>query len=399
MTRKELLEKYRGIVKEQNDFLNNIVTERRAANSAYDFKKDESYVARESDIAHLQGLIQAAKESEERAAFGETETRSHEVRSRENRKGIASADDERAHETEEFMKYIRTGDQNMVQVRADMASNGTTTGGYLVPTFVSAQVIQDLAAMETVRAAGAQVITVAGNTNIPIMVDPTAHFIQEANSLTASDPTLARVQITPNLIQANTKMSWQLINRSAADVTSEVTKAFVRSIAKLEASKFLFGSGTNEPQGLCIGGTSPTTTASTSTFTTAELLSLMDSINPIYAANATWIMSPTAQSIARTLESSNGALIWYNNLVDGSAQLYGRPVVIDANMQTVAATHVPVVFADVNSAYVIGEEVNLRVFSDPYTAAPTGEVRLYVYKFVDGKVKVAAAAQFLTMHA
>jgi|SRR5579862_3753172 len=398
MDRKETLQRYQDAVREQRDFMKT-AKERKAADANYDFTKDESYVKRENEINELSVWLQADRKLEEQErAFD------HHVRSREDRRADKSEDAKEV-ERRNFVNYITTGSPDlMMQSRADMASNATTTGGYLVPNFVSAQVIQDLNALESVRKAGAQVVQVNGNTNIPIFQDAQANFIQEAQTITATDPTVARAQIQPNLLVCNTTYSWQLANRSAANVVDQIRASFVRGIAKKEASKFLYGSGTNEPQGLVAGATaapvaSGNTTASATTFTGAELTNLYYALRPEYASTATFIMSPGAASIARTLESTNGALLWYQNLAVGADTLFGRPVVIDPNMDTVTASKRPIVFSSVPDAYVIGEETGLSVLSDPYTAAGTGEIRLIVYKFVDGRVKVAAAAQAMVTHA
>lgn len=386
--RKDKLNRFQQVMREQRDFLDN------TAPTLPDFKTDEGYVKREAEINSLSAWLAADQQHQERASQFD-----HEAQTRnDNRAG----EDPKEVELRGFVNYITRGDTNgVVKVRANMASNGTTTGGYLVPTVVSAAVIQDLAAMETVRRLGAQVIEVAGNTNVPIFEDAAANFIQEANSITATDPTVARVQIQPNLLVCRTSFSWQLENRSAANIVDQLRGSFARGIAKKEAAKFLYGGGTNEPAGLVAGVSATSATASVSTFTAAELLGCFWALDPFYANNGTWVMSPQAASIARTLESTNGALLWYSNLSTGNETLMGRPVVIDANMDAVTGGggKKPVVFVDVPSAYIIGEEVGLTFLRDDYTAAGTGEVKMYLSKFVDGRVKKSAAGKALLMKA
>jgi HK97 family phage major capsid protein len=392
MTRKE---QYQTLCREQRDFMTNTVKERKAADASFDFTKDESYLKRDAEIGKLMLEIRADSKLEE-----QERTFDHSLQTRENgRSNVTGGGDPKDVEIRNFVNYITTGSTNdLIQQRANLASNGTTTGGYLVPTFVSAQVIQDLEALESVRQAGATVYQVQGNENIPVFNDAQANFIQEAQTVTATDPTTGRVVITPNLLVCKTTYSYQLANRSAANVVDQIRASFVRGIAKKEAAKFITGTGTNEPQGVAIGGTA-FNAADDTTFTGAELISMYYSLNPSFAANGTWIMSPSAAAMARGLSSDNGALLWYPNLSTGTATLFGRPVIIDANLPAIAASAVgPVVFGDFSN-YIIGEETGLSVLSDPYSAAGTGEIKLYVYKFVDGRVGRAAAFQVMTMHA
>ncbi len=388
MERKEdLLEKYRAVVKEQTDFVQNSAED-------FDFSKDESWIKRDGIINGLQLRIQEFKKLEAASTAFD-----HAPVSRGDARTNVPADDEKQKQMRSFVDYCTTGDARLIhQQRADLASNGTTTGGYLVPTFVSANVLQDLVAQTSVRSMGAQVMEIVGNTNVPIMQDAVANFIVEAQSVTATDPTTAEAQLKPQLLICKTTYSWQLANRSVVSITDQLQKAFVRGIAKTESSKFLYGGGSNEPQGVIASGTTAVTTASATTFTLPELLQVHDSINPIYEKTGAWIMSPAAATIARSLESTGGFPVITPNLTGGFDQLYGRPVILDANMNPPTAALKPLAFISMADAYVIGEEVNLTVLSDPYSAAGTGEIRLFVYKFVDGRVAKAAASQVMLMH-
>jgi HK97 family phage major capsid protein len=77
--------------------------------------------------------------------------------------------------------------------------------------------------------------------------------------------------------------------------------------------------------------------------------------------------------------------------------LWGRPIINEPLMPNTATGLKPIVFADLASGYVIGEEVGLTVLMDPYTQAGTGETKMYMYKYVDGRVKVPAAVKYITM--
>jgi HK97 family phage major capsid protein len=389
MTRKE---QYQALCREQRDFLDNTVKERKAADPAFDFTKDEAYQKRDAQIGEMLVLIQEEKKLEERErAFDNA------AQTRSDARNTGSTNDDEV-QVRALDTYLRTKQPGDLKLRTSLIGTGTTTGGYLVPTLISNAIIQDLNAVETVRRLGAQVMTVEGNTNVVVMQDATALFVAEGSSLTATDPTVAQVTIRPTLLQANTSYTWQLANRSVADIQSQLRGSFARGIAKAESAAFLYGGGSSAPAGLIAGISATSATASTSTFTATELLSCYWGLNPQFANTATWIMSPAAAAIARSLESTNGAQLWQPNLRDGNAELMGRPVVIDANMDAVAGGgKKPVAFVSVPDAYVIGEEGTMSALVDPYSAAGTGYTKFYMYRFVDGRVKNSAAGKALAI--
>src|SRR5262249_32681292 len=115
MNRKELLERYQAVMREQRDFLNNTVSERLTADPTFDFTKDEAYVKREAEINSLSVMIQADKNLEERErAFD------HSFQTRESRRSDSN-EDQKDIEIRNFAQYLNTGDRTMIQQRANMA--------------------------------------------------------------------------------------------------------------------------------------------------------------------------------------------------------------------------------------------------------------------------------------
>lgn len=402
--RKEKLERYRAVVREQRDFLESGVPERLRSDPNFDFLKDDAYQKREAEISALSQWLQADAALDERErAFD------HDVQTRNDRRGSDRPDEltpeqRTERENEAFVQYLATGDRSLIRSnprfemlqRASMATTSGSVGGYTVPTAVASQIIQDLPALETVRMAGAQVIQIAGNQNIPTMAHPTAAYVAEAGTITDSDPTTGVVSLTPNMLVVSTTYTLQLENRSAADIVAEIRKAFAIAIAEKEDSKFLVGSGTNEPAGVAYGGTLGVTTASTTTFTAAEIISLWYSLDVRYMNQSSWIMRPEAAAILRGLAASgSGDLVWSPGLADGVQRLFGRPVYLNAYMDAVTAAKKPVIVGDIYSAYVIGEEVTMQILVDPYTQASTGKKKIYMYLFNDGRVKKSAAVRYM----
>jgi HK97 family phage major capsid protein len=283
--------------------------------------------------------------------------------------------------------------------RASLSTQSGAVGGYLVPTFVQSLIVQDTLGFDTVRNAGAQFMTVRGKENVPVINDPTAVYQSEAAAIagmTAADPTFGEVQVRPTLLSANTAYSWHVQNFSEVDVEQEIIRSFGRAIRKAAAKKYLVGGGTDEPQGIVAGAGTGVTCAAQTTFTAAEVDTLWGSLSPEFQQSAIWVVSPTAATILRSLESSAGFPLWMQTLAQGFQTLYGRPVVIDSNMDAVAATKKPILLASVPDAYVIAEST-IYLVVDPYTLATNAQNRVIAYQFSDGRVKKASAAKAMAM--
>jgi HK97 family phage major capsid protein len=246
---------------------------------------------------------------------------------------------------------------------------------------------------------GARVMPVIGKQNVPLINDPTATFVSEADVISSgmsqTDPTLAQIEVRPSLVYATTNYAWHVQSFSPADVEQEVKKSFGRALAKAANEKFIVGTGSDQPEGLkaCATGV---TAASETVFTAAELIALWNSLDPWYQMSSAFIVSPAAATLLRTLESDNGAPLWYANLKDGNNELFGRPVVIDPYMEGLTTSAVPIIVGDVAEAYVIAESPIFFVV-DPYSRARHAENVVTAYQFCDGRIRRSTAAKKLVM--
>jgi HK97 family phage major capsid protein len=413
MTYKDKVARLKTLTAEQRTYLDATVPQRVAENPSFDFKTDRHYTERQHEIERL------GRETADRPASGA---------GREDTIGVSPADqlrygydyqrpasgspsfDRRSSWEQDQLRALATlfrGGPNVIESdhrgilqRASLSTASGAVGGYLVPNFVQATVIQDLAKFQTVRRLGASVMPLQGNENVPVVNDPDAAFISEATAiasgLSQTDPTFGAVEIRPSLVYATTNFSWHVQAFSPANVEEEIRKSFGRAIAKTVAAKFLNGSGTNEPQGVVGAAGTGVTAASETVFTADELTALWYSLDPWFQQDAAWIVAPEAATLIRTFESANGHPLWVPNLRDGGDQLFGRPVVIDPNMQGLTASQRPVIVGSMSEAYLIAES-NIFVVVDPYSRHRNAENVVTFYQFVDGRVRRADAAKALVM--
>jgi len=421
---KRKLEEYRALVSENRDFIDKIVPERQKSEPAFEWAKDEAYLARCKKIDALSGEIEALRAEEDRATRFDNEPKTRQINQPGNRNnpddGLtcyremvirmgrteATADQDAA-EMRDFHNYLLSGSndllgQHLSKVRSNLITTGTTTGGYGVPTFWVAQIIHDLDAMESVRKAGPAMMDITGVTNLTSMAKVTANRVAEAASISATDLTVGRVTLTPTKLVCATTGSWEIFNRFVADLGTEIRRAFAQGIAEKEGGEFLTGSGSGEPQGLTVGGgQGGATTASATAITAAEVIALHYAMNPMYLGGARYFLNGTTAALLRPLSygTTSVPLPLFVDGPDGTPRIMGVPVVLEPLMPAPTAALKPIVLANVPVGYLIGEEKGMSVLVNPYSADATGETKITMYKFNDGRVRVAAAVKYLLMHA
>jgi HK97 family phage major capsid protein len=129
----------------------------------------------------------------------------------------------------------------------------------------------------------------------------------------------------------------------------------------------------------------------------AEVDQVAYSLGTEYFNEAAWFVSPSAAQILRSLETDEGVPYVRPDRADGLDRLHGRLLIVDSYLPSVEADSVPLFFGSVNAGYLITEETDLVVLTDPYSRSKFGEVVLSVYKFSDGRIRRADAIKKLVM--
>jgi len=155
-----------------------------------------------------------------------------------------------------LQRYIRglvTGEwRDADSERRAMAEGVLATGGYLVPTQLSAQIIDLARAQTRVLQAGARLVPMATKrVDIAKWVgDPTAAWHTEAAVIAPSDAAIGKVELDAKALAGLTVVSRELIE-DAAEVDARLREAFAAQFALTVDRAALYGSGTApEPRGV-----------------------------------------------------------------------------------------------------------------------------------------------------
>lgn len=149
-----------------------------------------------------------------------------------------------------YIKGMVTGDwKNASDEREAFTALSTTTGTTLIPTSLSAQII-DLA-RNRMALSGIPIIPMESNnlTIAKIVSDPVFGFKEELEVAEESEMSFAPITLKSKTIYGLMKISLELLN-SASNIEQIVTQAMAESVAQAIDKAGLYGKGDKEPLGI-----------------------------------------------------------------------------------------------------------------------------------------------------
>jgi HK97 family phage major capsid protein len=303
-----------------------------------------------------------------------------------------------------FEQYLRTGDAppELTEFRAQ--STGTNTaGGYLVPTGFRNKLIERMKQFGGIGEVAETITTSEGNTiNYPT-VDDTANvgeIVAEGGTFAAgADLVFGTRALTAYKYFAGgagnlpLKVSWELLQDAAFDVSSFVARKLGERIARLQAVHWATGTGTGQPQGLVTPITTGGAIASNAVGPTyAELLATVNMLDPAYWSGARWVMNSASMAKIQGQLDTTGRPILNDSTQGisgdpGGSTLLGYPVTIDQAMPSMAAGAKFLAFGNIAEAYVIRrvKDVTLVTLNELYAA--NGQTGFMSWARADGAVQ------------
>lgn len=183
---------------------------------------------------------------------GKPLTREQSVEGYIRSRGLVRQDEDRL-DLRKYLRGLATGDwQNADAERRAMAEGAAASGGYLVPTVLSAQIVDMVRNQTRVIQAGATVVPMENRTlDVAKWTgDPTAAWHTENAVIAPSDATIGKVTLTAQALAANVEVSWELLE-DAPGVEDRLREAFAAQFALKLDMAALYGSGTApEPRGV-----------------------------------------------------------------------------------------------------------------------------------------------------
>ena len=289
--------------------------------------------------------------------------------------------------------------------RAQSGANpGTgTTGGILIPTTLGDQLEKILKAYGGVMPIASYLSTSSGNPFDYPTNDDTANkgsIVGESASVgSGTDAVFGKVSFTSyKYTSGQVLIPFELIRDSQFDIISLISELVGTRIARAINEHFTKGTGSSQPQGVTVGGTSFTTGVSGTAISYANLVDLVTSLDPAYANSNCRFMfnSNTLGAIRKLVDSQNRPLWTMGDMINGVPNtILGIPYVVNQDMPDIALSAKSIVFGDF-SKYKIRKvgQPRMRVLNE--LNALNDQVGVLAFDTYDGKVLVPKALRVLT---
>jgi HK97 family phage major capsid protein len=293
-----------------------------------------------------------------------------------------------------------------------MAGSTDSTGGFLIPEEYRAQLLALEQEESVVRASGAWVIPMSGDTlSIPrvnetsrsasLFGGATASWTAEAASMNESEPAFGQAKVEAHELTGYSVCSNTLMADNAVGLESFLRRVLTEVPAFYEDYAFLNGSGAGEPLGILNSGCLISVTRkATSGLHKGDITGLYARILPKSRGKGKWVLNYAVLPALLDMHSYDGAqssganLIWINqnqgglqNAVPGT--ILGRPYVETEKVPTLYSAG-DVSFFDF-SYYIIGDRSALTIDASSHIGFTTNQTYWRFVKRVGGTPWLASA--------
>ena len=302
-----------------------------------------------------------------------------------------------------FWNQVRSRNGFSYEIRNALSEGVDSEGGYLVPDEFERTLVQALEEDNVIRAHAHVFTTSNGVHKIPVVATKgVANWIDEGQAYGESDDVFAQEQIDAHKVGTLIKVSEELLDDSAFDLQSYISKEFTRRIGAKEEEAFLIGDGSKKPTGILhatAGAQVGVTAAGAAAITADELIDLYYSLKSPYRKNAIWVLNDGSIRAIRKLKDLSGQYLWQPGLRQGEPDmLLGKPLYTSAYMPNIAAGAKTILFGDL-SYYWIGDRkgITFKRLNERY--ADFGQVGFLASKRVDAKLILPEAVKVLQQKA
>ena len=248
----------------------------------------------------------------------------------------------------QYLRSMIIGGKSDLERRA-LSEGSDSAGGYTVPDFLSAQLIDLARARSVCIAAGAQTVPLSSDQNriAKLLTDPIPAWRNEGGAVAESDPTFGPIDLTPRSLAVQTLISAELLE-DTLNLAVELPRVMAAAMAVELDRVALIGSGVApEPRGIA-------NTSGIGTFaqdaTIASYANLSRARTGILSANhmpTAYVMSPRDEGT-------------FTDLTDGDGQPLMAPrAVADIPMLTTTSLPIDGGTGDDESTIVAGDFTRL----------------------------------------
>jgi HK97 family phage major capsid protein len=405
MNAKQMGEKRSALNEQMNGLLSAAQAEGRNLTNEEKVQFDAMY-AEQNELRNDVKRIEQAEELKKELAAKADEVRDNatpaKVEAREAfnaylRKGVQGLNAGEARAIQE----LRTGDDNAQVTTTD------GLGGFLVPEnwsdFISATELfkSDIEQVATViRTANGQPFNLPGNNDTSF----SASILGEATAATREDMTFTNIKFEPYTYGSGlVQVSNQLMSDAAFDLSNFIGGQLANRLKRGINAHLTTGDASSKPQGIVTGSTEGKEAGNPTSISISEVMDLFYAVDASYrnAPGAGFMMNSSTAKAIRVLGfgSTNDFPAYVPSMEAGAPDmLFGKPVYINEDMASIAASAKTVVFGDL-SQYYVHEAGGVQILRLNERFADSLSTGFIGYRRVDGNVVQSSAIKHLVQAA
>lgn len=244
---------------------------------------------------------------------------------------------------------------------ADWTTTDTTTyTSYTVPQSWQTDVYMFQIAQSGVLAAGPTILRTANGNQInwpKLTTDMASAAGTQGNAATETNPVFGTAALNSYRLDGWTPIADEVFRDSGVDIEAVLRRLAARSLAAKAAPYYGdidVGTGTDLPNAITKGITTGKTSASATTPTMDEAIQLYYSVLPQYRAVGKWIGNSAITQAFALMKDDYGRYLWQPSVAAGQPEMfYGKPWFEDSYFDASTTGNIPLIFGDVESAYMV----------------------------------------------
>lgn len=245
------------------------------------------------------------------------------------------------------------------------------SAGNTVPTDLGAM-IDRLRPTLAIQRLGATVIPgLVGNLDLPRLDSgPTAFWVAEDGSTTASDSTFDKVSLSPKTVSGEMYMSRRLTLQSGVAIENILRSDLAFVLGQAMDSAAIQGGGSNQPTGILTEVTENATTATALGDISSDLMSSLETAN--VTGTTGFLTHSAVTGVARKIKDGQG------HYISLAETFHNETIVVSNNVPVVSTTKHPLIYGDW-SHLVIGMWSGVDILANPFSDASKGGLRLHAF--------------------
>ncbi|KJV24638.1 hypothetical protein VI06_21720 [Aquitalea magnusonii] len=275
---------------------------------------------------------------------------------------------------EMLVAFLRDGRDGVRALQQDPRFTNALTiavpagGGYLVPNEMYSSILQAMKLFGGMRNLATVVSTQTGAGLLFPVTDATSEegeIIGENVQANTQDTTFGQAALNAYKYSSKTiALSIELLQDAAFDVESYVVRLLGMRLGRITNRHFTVGTGVGQPKGIITAAPvgKVANAGQTATVLYDDLVDLEHSVDPIYRANASWMLHDSTLRVLKKMKDSMGRPLWMPGLeVKAPDTLSGYPYQINQHMAAPAANAKTISFGD-HSKYLIRDVMDTVLY-------------------------------------